>query len=279
MENESSYKPISQPLWKWALLLISGIISFFFIYGLSQGIGSLSSLMPVKCILIFLAGAAILALYAFSVRVFKKECPRDLPLKTAHMETAKGLALGVGYFAVIAGIMAIFGVYSASLTAVDWRNIVLSFVFYFLVASGEEVIFRGFIFRMIDERFNTCAALVISALLFGFIHLVSPNSSIWSSVAISIEAGLLLGAAYKYSGTLWFPIGIHWAWNFTQGNVFGFSVSGNPEDASILRPIIEGHDLITGGLFGAEASIISVLLGLILSVVFIWQIYRKRRTV
>lgn len=276
MEIETSLKAKRQPLWKWALLLVGGIVSFLFIYVLSQGIGSLSSLVTVKCILIFLAALAILGLYALAVRFFKKEWPRDLFVTRAPVETVKGLALGFGYFVVLIGIMAIFGVYSASFAAVDWKDIVLAFIFYFLIACGEEVIFRGILFRMIDERFNTCAALVVSALVFGFIHLVSPNSSIWSSVAISIEAGLLLGAAYKYSGTLWFPIGIHWAWNFTQGNVFGCSVSGHSEDPSILNPVIEGHDLITGGMFGPEASVISVLLGLILSVGFIWQIYRKR---
>lgn len=275
MENETSFKLKHQALWKWSLLLICGVVSFLFIYVLSQSIGSLSSLMPVKYLLIFLAALAILGLYALAVRIFKKEWPSDLFVTKALLETVKGLALGFGYFVVLIGIMAIFGVYSASFAAVDWKDIVLAFIFYFLIACGEEVIFRGILFRMIDERFNTCAALVVSALVFGFIHLVSPNSSIWSSVAISIESGLLLGAAYKYSGTLWFPIGIHWAWNFTQGNVFGCSVSGHSEDPSILNPVIEGHDLITGGMFGPEASVISVLLGLILSVIFIWQIYKK----
>lgn len=275
MENETSFKLKHQALWKWSLLLICGVVSFLFIYVLSQSIGSLSSLMPVKYLLIFLAALAILGLYALAVRIFKKEWPSDLFVTKAPLETVKGLALGFGYFVVLIGIMAIFGVYSASFAAVDWKDIVLAFIFYFLIACGEEVIFRGILFRMIDERFNTCAALVVSALVFGFIHLVSPNSSIWSSVAISIESGLLLGAAYKYSGTLWFPIGIHWAWNFTQGNVFGCSVSGHSEDPSILNPVIEGHDLITGGMFGPEASVISVLLGLILSVIFIWQIYKK----
>lgn len=277
MENITSIKAKRLPLWKWSLLLICGVVSFLFIYVLSQSIGALSSLMPVKYLLIFLAALAILGLYALAVRIFKKEWPSDLSMKKAPVETIKGLALGCGYFVVVTGIMAVSGVYSASFTTVDWQNIVLSFIFYFLIACGEEVIFRGILFKMIDERFNTCAALVISALVFGFIHLVSPNSSIWSSVAISVEAGLLLGAAYKYSGTLWFPIGIHWAWNFTQGNVFGFSVSGHSEDPSILSPFVEGHDLITGGLFGPEASIISVLLGLILSVIFIWQIYKNQR--
>jgi len=86
-----------------------------------------------------------------------------------------------------------------------------------------------------------------------------------------VEAGLLLGAAYKYSGTLWLPIGIHWAWNFTQGNIFGFEVSGNDAGASFLKSTVSGPDWLTGGAFGAEASVIPVFLGLILSAWYIWK--------
>ena len=66
------------------------------------------------------------------------------------------------------------------------------------------------------DRFGLWGALGISALIFGFAHMINPSASIWSSVAIAIEAGVLLGAAYKYTNSLWFPIGIHWAWNFTR---------------------------------------------------------------
>jgi hypothetical protein len=89
-----------------------------------------------------------------------------------------------------------------------------------------------------------------------------------------VEAGLLLGAAYKYSGTLWLPIGIHWAWNFTQGNIFGFEVSGKDLGASLLKSTVSGPDWLTGGAFGAEASVIPVLLGLILSAWYIWKTHR-----
>ena len=92
---------------------------------------------------------------------------------------------------------------------------------------------------------------------------------------IAIEAGVLLGAAYKYTNSLWFPIGIHWAWNFTQGNVFGVAVSGGDIEESILSATLSGPDIITGGSFGPEASIIALLLGSILSAFFLWKILKK----
>jgi membrane protease YdiL (CAAX protease family) len=116
------------------------------------------------------------------------------------------------------------------------------------------------------------AALIVSSVIFGFIHITEPSATLWSSVSIAVEAGLLLGAAYKYSGTLWFPIGIHWAWNFTQGNIVGFEVSGNDAGAALLKSTVSGPDWLTGGGFGAEASVIPVLLGLILSAWYIWKI-------
>ena len=139
---------------------------------------------------------------------------------------------------------------------------------FLVVGVGEEVLFRGIVFRMIDDRWGTVVALVVSALIFGFVHITNNNATVWSSVAIAVEAGLLLGAAYKWSGTLWVPIGIHWSWNYFQGPVFGFAVSGNGTP-SLITPVIQGSDWLTGGSFGAEASIPAFVLGLTLAIVFL----------
>jgi membrane protease YdiL (CAAX protease family) len=117
--------------------------------------------------------------------------------------------------------------------------------------------------------------MVSSAFLFGLVHITNPGGTLWASIAIAIEAGLLLGAAYKWSGTLWLPIGIHWAWNFSQGNLFGFLVSGQEAGESLLQAQIDGADWLTGGAFGAEASVVAVVVGLAVSVWLIWRIYRK----
>ena len=78
-----------------------------------------------------------------------------------------------------------------------------------------------------------------------------------------------MGAAYKCSGTLWLPIGIHWAWNYVQGNVLGFAVSGNPVRDKIFTSIISGPDWLTGGIFGAEASVPAVGVGLLLAIILL----------
>ena len=128
---------------------------------------------------------------------------------------------------------------------------------------------------MLDTRWNYLIAMVISGLIFGLAHLPNPNATIWSAIAIAIEAGLLLGAAYKVSGTLWFPIGIHWAWNFTEGPLLGFNVSGTSYFGSLLNPTIRGAKIFTGGDFGPETSIITVILGLMLVALFTHKAFSK----
>ncbi len=151
----------------------------------------------------------------------------------------------------------------------DLVQLLVCFSAFLLTGVCEEVIFRGIIFRMIAERWNAAVALAVSALLFGAAHLTNPDATLWSAFAIAIEAGLLLGAAYMASGSLWFPIGIHWAWNFMEGNVFGFDVSGMAPDFSLLDSDVTGPAILSGGAFGAEASLITVVLGLAISILFI----------
>ena len=84
-------------------------------------------------------------------------------------------------------------------------------------------------------------------------------------------------ASYKCSGTLWLPIGIHWAWNYVQGNVLGFAVSGSQVNDKIFSSIIVGPDWLTGGIFGAEASVPAVGVGLLLSIILLANTKRDRR--
>ena len=269
----------SMPVWKWALLLLVSLVLGFLQYGLSQAVQEAVETDWVNWITAIVVSAAMLALYALFVRWFEKHPAQDLPFRTLVRDTGQGLGIGVGFFVLVVLAMWLSGLYRITGTKTDQPLPILTSFFMFLsVGVGEEIIFRGILVRWIDEKWGFVAALIVSSVLFGLLHIFQPGATWWSSLAIAVEAGLLLGAAYRYAGTLWLPVGIHWAWNFTQGNVFGFQVSGSNAGVSLLQGAVKGPDFLTGGVFGAEASAITVVLGLGLSIWFLFRIKSAKQT-
>lgn len=262
------------PLWKWILLFIGAIILSAFCYALLMS-GFQLSFQFMHPSLTIVCAAITLGLYALSVRLLERHWPTDLNLRRFIPHTLLGLIIGFIYMTLVVCTISAMGCAS-----VEWNSFVGEKQFsvlmmYLAVAVGEEIICRGIIFRWIDERWNTWLALLISALFFGWMHISNDNATWWSSLAIAIEAGLMIGIAYKWSGTLWVPIGLHWAWNYTQGNIFGLAVSGANVGDTILVTTVNGPDIITGGAFGPEASIIAVAFGVILTIVFLTNRFRR----
>lgn len=148
------------------------------------------------------------------------------------------------------------------------------------VAPGitEEIISRGILFRLTEEGLGTWIALAVSALFFGFGHAFNPGATLWTSVAISIEAGLLFGLLYHVTRSLWWCIGLHAGWNFVQGAVFGIPVSGIQIDG-LLDSRLQGPDWLDGGGFGAEASVLTVLTCGIVSLLLLRRVLRTRSAI
>ncbi len=153
-------------------------------------------------------------------------------------------------------------------------------VFFLCVGVYEELWIRGYLlhnlaealnFRVLSPRIALLAAYLISSVIFGFLHSGNPNASTISSVTIA-AAGLLLGLGFILTGDLAIPIGIHITWNFFEGNVFGFPVSGISSDATFIHVAQTGPLVWTGGSFGPEAGLIglaAILLGCILTLAWI----------
>ncbi len=224
--------------------------------------GNLANLISV----IFTVVVVSFAYYGF-FRAIEKRDITELSGPKAVTELARGIALGGLLFSATAGVLWLFGYYQVSglnPLIVIIPGLVLS------IFSGviEELLIRGLLFRIMEESLGTWLALTISALIFGFLHLANPNATLWGAVAIAIEAGIMLAAAYVFTRRLWFPIGIHFAWNFFQGSIFGVAVSGN-EVQGLLRSTLAGPDLLSGGAFGAEASIFAVIICLAAGVTLI----------
>ena len=157
--------------------------------------------------------------------------------------------------------------------------IIPSLAMAFASAIFEEILFRGIIFRITEEKLGSYISLIISAIIFGALHFTNPISSLSASIGLAIQAGLLLGAAYIYSRNLWFPIAIHFAWNFTQSAIFGANVSGNTISKTLISSRIEGENWFTGGQFGPEGSIQATVFCLMATIILMILSHKKGRII
>lgn len=266
--------------WKKVLeVLIGGYVTLI-LYGLGEGAFYLfPNNVWLTSALLFAAALVLLGWYVLFIQIFEHRPVFELNWKKMIPHTGKGLVIGFCYFIALVGMMALLGCYEIDAVKYNGGKLLVFFLLYLLVAVAEEILCRGIIFRLIDEDRGFNIALIFSAFLFGFMHMGNEGATVWSSIAISIEAGLLLAISYKLAGTLWLPIGIHWAWNFTQGTVLGFAVSGHGDMYSLIIPHISGPEILTGGNFGAEASILAVVLGAALSLWLYLEIKKQPKRV
>jgi hypothetical protein len=124
---------------------------------------------------------------------------------------------------------------------------------------------------------GTWGAVLVTGAFFGAAHAANPGATLFSSVAIALEAGVLLAAAYAATGRLWMPAAMHFGWNFTEGTLFGMSVSGGPEIPALSHRSLNGSTILTGGAFGPEASVVAVLLCLLTGILLLWRTAKLKR--
>lgn len=220
--------------------------------------------------------AMILSTYWLGAKWIERRNPVELAPSRVLPEMFAGLAVGAALFSAVMAILWAYGVYHPS----GWGGVPhLGSAVVFTVLAGilEEVVFRGFLFRLFSKIVGTWGALFLTAALFGTAHAGNRNATLGSSVAIAIEAGLLLGAAYALTNRLWLPIGLHIGWNFCEGSIFGMAISGNTMEPGMLRGSVQGTTLLTGGAFGPEASLVAVLLCFALATFFLWRAVNLHR--
>lgn len=189
-----------------------------------------------------------------------------------------GLGAGLAIFSLAVAVAAALGVYRVSGEG-DLRGLLPALIGAALFpAVSEELLFRGILFRWIEDFGGTWAGLIISSILFGAAHSFNPDSGIVPTSFIAIEAGLLLGGAYMLTRSLWFPMGIHAAWNFTQGEIFDIPVSGLDQHG-VVEAKLTGATLLTGGKFGLEASVLTLVVATAFGVWIIWLAVKKGQLV
>lgn len=200
--------------------------------------------------------AVVLACYIGYVRKIEKRPVFELALAGAGREFSVGLCLGMAIFALAIGILAGVGAYR--ITGQNELSVMLATIPGFLVvAVFEEVLFRAIIFRILESSIGSWNALAVSSLAFGLLHFGNPNAGLLSALAIAIEAGLMLGAAYMLTRRLWLCVAVHFGWNFAQGGIFSVAVSGH-QQKGLFEAQMAGAEWLTGGRFGAEASLVAL---------------------
>jgi membrane protease YdiL (CAAX protease family) len=155
----------------------------------------------------------------------------------------------------------------------DIYKLLISIVLFAFVAFNEEIFLRGYILNNFMQSMNKYLALVLSSLIFSGLHIFNPNFD-WLSFVSIFLAGLLLGISYIYTKNLWFPIALHFSWNFFQGTIFGFKVSGNSV-YSIINQEPAGNNILNGGEFGFEGSILSQIF-IVIAILLIGDSLREK---
>ena len=223
---------------------------------------------------------AILAIisYCSLFRVYEKRKITEFSKSGIKKNLVIGIMLGAILQSLTILVIFLKGGYSV-LSINPFLFILPPFIMAFSSAIIEEILLRGIVFRITEEKLGSYFAMAISAVLFGAMHLANPNSSLIAGIGLAIQAGLLLAAAYIYTRNLWFPIAIHFAWNFTQSAIFGANVSGNKISKTLINSRIEGAEWFTGGQFGPEGSIQATLFCLVATIVLLALSHREGKII
>lgn len=225
----------------------------------------------------------ILLLFIFWVKVIEKNSLSSLGFVKRNWlkYLAWGILLSLLQMGVIALVYQVCGIGTFELNELSLEPILFIlglFQFWLLQGGTEEVATRGWLLTRIAARTNLPLAIVISSSLFGILHMGNAGVTFLSVLNIILD-GVLAGLLFIYTDSIWLVVAQHGTWNYVQGNLLGFQVSGTGADASIFSFTMgSGPDWLTGGEFGAEGSIITTLV-LLLSVVLVYRLGERREKV
>lgn len=250
--------------WRWvralvwmAVLLATEIA----ILSLQSIVASLRPDPDLRLAMAFVCAVLAYGAYALMVRAGEGRDATEIAVRPALREVAAGLAIGVTAMSVIIAILWLSGAYRIS--AGDWTDWTHDLREAIGTGLLEELLARLILFRLLMRAFGQAPALLLSAFAFGAAHLGNDGATLFSSLAIAVEAGLMLAAFYIVSGRIWLSVGVHAGWNLAQGGIFGAAVSGFPASGSLLKAMpAEAAPLwLSGGSFGPEASLVAVVVG------------------
>lgn len=231
----------AEPLWLrilqfplTRLIILGGIV--FCLMAWSEGRMQAFKDTPLTAVAIAAAMAlAVMAVYAAWAKWIERREVTELSLPGAGREWAIGALIGIALYTGCVLLLMLFGMY---------RVEGLNPLSYMIPAAAiavkssvfEELLFRGVLFKSVEDMAGSWIAIIVSSLVFGIVHLLNPDGTVAGAIYIAIEAGLLLAAAYLVTRRLWMAIGFHMLWNYVQSAVFGGIVSGSVALPGLFRP-------------------------------------------
>ena len=261
---------------EWVVYLVIGYLGFWFLPSICLILLDNDFSVFIKCPLAILASGA--TLYAFKKYLgwYVEDGARLSAFGQIHKVCIGWLVSALYLFTTLICLL-VTKHYSVAYFNFNLNNQLGWFSIYLLAAVIEEITARGILFRLITDKWNVVAGLVVSSIIFGLVHLFNPNATALSCLRIAITGGWLCAIAYAYHRTLWVPIGIHWAWNYIQSNIFEHSVPGSALNSPpILILASKGVKFPAGIEFDTEVSIISTAIGVAISVVYTILYFKKK---
>jgi membrane protease YdiL (CAAX protease family) len=259
--------------------------------GFSTLVNFFLSTQTITAIAVFFTLLSMIASYWIASRILDRRPLADFGFHFNNKwwrNFGFGLLLGAFLMAFIflvelgTGLVVVSGFMTAGESGSFIENILLAFFLFICVGIYEEMLARGYQLRNLAEglhfsKMKSWVAIVIgyllSSIIFGLLHADNPFASVISTANLFI-AGLFLGLGYVLTGELAIPIGLHIAWNFFEGNVFGFAVSGTNAGATFIAIQQRGSDLWTGGSFGPEGGLVGILALVVGSGIILWWVRR-----
>ena len=277
--------PIAVLLILIAILLVQIVLAFFSLEGdvdafgrvfLPAGSSAVSAGLGLHALLS--AGLTLLGVYlayALFVRKIERRATTELAPAHAVRETMAGILAGAAAAALPIAALAASGVYRAD----GWNDasvMILPLAGDAISGFVEEILFRGVLFRVLEEYLGTAWALLVSALIFGLGHLLNPDANLVAALAIAAGPSVLLAAAFILTRRLWLSIGIHFAANFVELGLFGLS------DALAMKGLLKGALLSPAWLGGVDPaalqSVLSLAVTLGMGIVLLVMAVRRGKT-
>ena len=265
-----------------ASIFVAPLIIFYFLF---SG-GDFTSLQlddTATALLLFLGFMPIFFLIWGWLWIFEKRHLWTIGMERPQLlrKYLRGLLIGLLMFGATVAILAAFGAVTpetneaGAASSAGLGISILLILGWIVQGAAEEALIRGFLFPVIGLRYGTMIAIVVSSLLFAALHLLNPNLAFIPLLNLALF-GVFAALFALYEGGLWGVFAIHSAWNWAQGNLFGFEVSGSAAGSTAIFDMMEvGPDWLTGGAFGPEGGLV-VTFVLIAGSLLVWLANRQR---